>query len=676
AAVDDIPVGYSGNYSVTVTDANGCTGAGQFDVSAFRPPTPQFGAIPMLSCGVSIVTITPVNSSPLYLPFWTASNGGNIISPPDSFQVIVNATGNYRLTYTLAANGCTRQTDIQVGFDSIPPIVNAGPDQNWLCSNDGGTLTGTVNAGGNSVSGFWRAFDGGKFLVQGQERDTTSNFSPTATRTGLYVFTGINNATGCFASDTLRITSGNPAPAISVQPSFFSCVRDTIQLTAQFDTLNRRYDHWSGPYGFISPVKSPRVTVPGNFTVSVTDTITGCTGRAILTLGIDTTAPPLILPAGPNQLSCQNPVLPITVNSDTLFNQAPFVYRWTGPAGFDTTARSVLIFTPGLYAVSVTNTVNGCVTSGNLPVTADPTFLIAEAGPDTVLTCTNPAVALDGSASSQGLTYTWTTANGNIVSGANTLTPVVDAPGVYTLEVFNPAGGCQAADEVVVTADQTAPAAAAMGGILTCAVTNLALDGAVQPANAQFSWSGPNNFSANVLNPIVQTPGAYTLLAVLPNGCTASATAMVSADTVSPVLSVNNDTLTCTSNNAELTASATGDQLSFSWSGPNGFAASGPSVQVNQTGNYTVTVQSGVNGCTATAIGVVTLNADLPTANAGADDYLNCNVAILKLNGSGSSLGSGITYQWTTPNGNIFSGETSLSPRVDQPGIYILTVLN
>ncbi len=676
AAIDDIPVAYSGTYSVTVTDANGCTGAGQFDASAFRPPVPQFGPIPSLSCGVSAVTITPQNPSPLYLPFWTASSGGNIISSPDSFQVTVNATGNYRLTYTLAANGCTRQTDVQVGFDSIPPIVNAGPDQNWLCSNDGGTLNGTVNAGGNPVSGFWRAFNGGKFLVQGQERDTTSNFSPTATRTGLYVFTGINNTTGCFASDTLLITSGSPAPAISVQPSFFSCAADTIQLTAQFDTLNRRFDGWTGPNGFSSTDKRPLVTVPGNYTISVTDTLTGCTGRAILTLGIDTTAPPLILPAGPNQLSCQQPVLLVTVNSDTLYNQAPFIYRWTGPAGYDTIARRVLISVPGLYAVSATNTVNGCVTSGNLLVTADPTFLIADAGPDTILTCTNPAVALDGSASSPGLTYTWTTANGNIVSGANTLTPVVDAPGVYTLEVFNPAGGCQAADEVVVTADQTAPTAAATGGTLTCAVTSLTLNGVVQPVNAQFSWSGPNNFSSNVLQPVVQTPGEYTLLAVLPNGCTASAAATVQADTVTPVLSVNNDTLTCTSNTAELVASATGDQLSFTWSGPNGFTGSGPSVQVSQIGNYTVTVQNGVNGCSATATGAVTLNADLPTANAGTDDFLNCNVAILKLNGSGSSLGSGIAYLWTTPNGNIISGQTSLSPRVDQPGLYILTVLN
>jgi len=43
------------------------------------------------------------------------------------------------------------------------------------------------------------------------------------------------------------------------------------------------------------------------------------------------------------------------------------------------------------------------------------------------------------------------------VSGANTATPTVDAPGTYHLAVTNPANGCFDSDDAVVTADVTPP---------------------------------------------------------------------------------------------------------------------------------------------------------------------------------------------------------------------------
>jgi hypothetical protein len=674
--LDNIPVGNSFEYLITVTDGNGCTTTKTFDVSADRSPWPLFDSIPSVGCSGAPLTVTPLNPSPLYTPFWTAENGGNILSPPDSFAVTFDAPGTYIVTYTLLSSGCVRNSSIIVGADTVPPLVNAGADQNWVCSADGGGLSGSVSAGGRPVSGFWRAINGGKFVVQGREQDTASILNPAVTRTGTYVFTGTNQTTGCFASDTVRITSTKQAPLITVQNTFFSCSRDTITLTAHFDTLYARFDGWTGPNGFSTINRAPKVTVPGNFTVSVTDTLNGCVGQAILTVSVDTTPPTLILPVGLDTLSCQQPVVLAIANNDTLYNNAPYIYEWNGPEGFATTGRNTLLSLPGLYSIVVTDTINDCTNGGNISVIAGPTYVSARAGADTVLTCADPSITLDGSASSQGMSYTWTTADGNIVSGANTLAPVVNAAGTYMLNIFDPVGGCESSDEVVVSLDQTPPVVSAQGGTLSCAVTTAAINGSVTPSNAQVNWSGPNNFNSDSIANTVQTAGAYILLATSANGCTATATATVAADTIAPVLTVSNDTITCLSNTAELTASAGGGPITYAWNGPNGFTASDPSIQVNQAGDYTATAVNTENGCSSVAVAMVVLNAALPTADAGPDDFLHCNVSILKLNGSGSTLGGAISFAWTTPDGNIVSGETTVSPRVDQAGTYILTVSN
>ena len=53
---------------------------------------------------------------------------------------------------------------------------------------------------------------------------------------------------------------------------------------------------------------------------------------------------------------------------------------------------------------------------------------------------------------------------------------------------------------------------------------------------------------------------------------------------------------------------------------------------------------------------------------------IKCSNPILTLNGSGSSTGAGYSYLWTTPDGMIISGRTTLNPQISQPGEYTLTV--
>ena len=116
----------------------------------------------------------------------------------------------------------------------------------------------------------------------------------------------------------------------------------------------------------------------------------------------------------------------------------------------------------------------------------------ANAGPDKGLNCSVTSLSLDATLI-QGLNYSWVASNGgNILSGANTPSPTVDAPGTYTLTVTDPASGCYGTDVALVTQNISAPVAeAGEPKVLNCTVTSIALAGSSSTEGATFSWAGP-----------------------------------------------------------------------------------------------------------------------------------------------------------------------------------------
>jgi len=111
-----------------------------------------------------------------------------------------------------------------------------------------------------------------------------------------------------------------------------------------------------------------------------------------------------------------------------------------------------LVDAAGTYTLTVTDPVNGCTAQDVAVVTLNGTAPNVAAGVDKVLTCVVTQIALSGSSSTSGATFSWVASNGgNIVSGALTATPLVDAAGTYTLTVTDPVNGCTAQDVAVVT---------------------------------------------------------------------------------------------------------------------------------------------------------------------------------------------------------------------------------
>jgi SprB repeat/Secretion system C-terminal sorting domain/HYR domain len=306
-----------------------------------------------------------------------------------------------------------------------------------------------------------------------------------------------------------------------------------------------------------------------------------------------------------------------------------------------------------------------------------PTVSIAT--PSTI-TCAQTSIQITASNSSQGanFSYQWIASNGgNIVGGGTTLMPTVNTSGTYTLRVTNNSTGCTNTSSTSVVGNNVPPSLNTNGGTLTCTTNTVTLNTSTNASNPIFAWTGPNGFTSNLQNPLVNANGNYNVSVTNPeNGCTNTASVAVNSNTALPGASATGGILTCTTTAVTINGASTAPTVGYAWTGPNGFSSTLQSPMVNSNGSYSLIVTDTQNGCTSTAATTVALNNTQPNASASSSGNLNCNTSQLQMNGSGSSSGSVYNYLWTTTNGHFVSGETTLTPIVDVAGTYNLLVTN
>ena len=169
----------SGNYNVTITDANGCV----FETGALvdfdnEDPEVDLGDQITICPGKSQVLIGPASGNPPTSTYdWSTGES--------SLSIIVTTPGTYGLTVT-DQNGCIGSDDVTI--DQFTPVeVNLGP-------NVSGPPPITVDAGAQFVNYSWST---GVPPVNTQTLtvSTSGNYSVTVTDTN-----------GCQSSDTIKVS--------------------------------------------------------------------------------------------------------------------------------------------------------------------------------------------------------------------------------------------------------------------------------------------------------------------------------------------------------------------------------------------------------------------------------------------------------------------------------------
>jgi gliding motility-associated-like protein len=671
-----------GIYTLQITNTeNGCTSADEVEIIPdFVVPVSDAGPDMELNCLVTDVQLngfTDAGSDDLHFE-WIDLQTQNIITD-SSLQINIQQEGFYSLQVLNLENGCTSADTVFIDLDIESPLAVAEVEDEINCENDEVNLLSTASSQGDEFSYLW------SLPVLGIDLASTQEFAVDYAGTYQLVVINVNNHCSDTAFVTVNENFEMPVAMIT-EPEDITCQQLVVSLDGSASSAGNEFIYtWTLPDGSSSmQEEAPEFSASavGTYTLEVLNTSNGCTDEAsVEVISLDE------LPtseAGPSQIiNCYNSAVMLDPAGSS--TGANFSYTWQEQNGSVLNAsaslESIVITEPGIYEFIVTDTDNGCASADAVVVNIDITPPEAEAGSVATLTCTEANINLDGSESSQGnMTFAWSTSTGNILSGENDISPLVDAPGIYDLVVTNLDNGCQATDVVEVTIDTVYPQININpAAVLTCDLTTVNLQGNVD-GNYEITWLDENDeiLGSSDLLP-VESPGNYTMVALNTiNGCESALSTTVDQDITPPVAEAGaTGMLTCANTSLELDGTSSSGNSSYLWTTSNGNILSGSTgltPLVNEPGSYLLLVTDNTNGCQSTDEVIIDQDVELPAAVAATSGVLTCVTTEVDLIGT-SNNGTVFEYEWQLASGQTFdTGNQIIS--ISTPGTYQFYVYN
>jgi PKD repeat protein len=222
-----------------------------------------------------------------------------------------------------------------------------------------------------------------------------------------------------------------------------------------------------------------------------------------------------------------------------------------------------------------------------------------------------------------------------------------------------PSGKVWKVEAIVKHANAFASGFTASSNSPVCQGSTLNLS-ATTVAGTTYSWTGPNGFTSNVQNPVINNAsqaaaGTYSMTATL-NGCTSTASTTDVVVNALPVSTfTNSPSLIITNNNTTFTPTLSG--ASYSWVFDQGTPATStainPIVQWSNAGNYDVTLTvTDNNGCTSTTKQVVAVSNCTPGIPASDFTWLPSSPKAGQTVTFNPTT-TGATYDWSFTGGSI-----------------------
>ncbi|WP_209401668.1 T9SS type A sorting domain-containing protein [Pseudozobellia sp. WGM2] len=415
-----------GDYSILVTDANGCvlnesftiTEPGELIVTAS-----QMEFIPCSGDTFGEITAQVIGGvAPYVLEWFQQINGSDTKLEEDSNLLVDLGPGSYFLRAT-DSNGISTDSEIVVITEPDLLTVSILSTTPIFCS---GEATGAVEI----------AFSGGTapYEFSWSNGETTQNlFNVPAGEYTLF----ISDINGCYteitaiveaAPDALQISNSN---IINVSEYNANDGSISLELTGGAFPFDIEWTQLSNGLGIEGRENISNLTA-GSYQVAISDD-NGCQLMEIFEI-----TQPDIVEETIVQPACEgdtNGSISLLVNQ----GNGNFTYDWsTG----DTT-NAITELAPGTYSVTVTGLENGPITRTYLIEYPKPVEV--DLGEDQTL-CVNQELALDASVEDEGALYSWTSSNGFT---SNSPSINITQSGTYMVTVTS-SSGCKAEGSISV----------------------------------------------------------------------------------------------------------------------------------------------------------------------------------------------------------------------------------
>lgn len=605
----------SQNYTLTVTDANGCQDTDDILINVVALPV----ANPGINAAVCPGGSTTLNGQGGTTFTWSPAAG---LSNPNSANPVCTPLSTTNYTLVVSNGTCTSlpsaPVTVTVYNQPAAPLINVnGPIT--FCQGNSVILTSTATSNNTWSTGA-----------------ATNSITVNSSGTYTVYYLDANGCSSAVSAPVNVLVNPLPAvPAITASGPLTVCPGGTVSLTS---TAANAYN-WSNG----SNTQSTTVSTSGTYSVTIVD-VNGCTATSANTLF--TVLPPPTAPI----ITANGPLSFCTGDSVILTSTTSSTYLWSNGA----TTQSISVYGTGSFSVTNTNAA-GCVT----PTSATTNTIMFPVPPAPVITangaitfCYGNNVVLTSSGASG---YNWS-------NGFATQSITVTLSGTYNLKIID-ANGCPSplSPDVIVTVNPLpqSPVISASGPTTFCTGGSVTLQSSQLLGNTWNTGSTADNIN-------VTTSGNYSVSFTDANNCTSLAsnpvmvTAMALAPT--PTISSSGSTTFCENDSVILTGS---QAQTYLWSTGDTTA----SITVYNAGTYSVMVTDVCNPANPNANVVVTVNPG-PVADFTAPVIIDCLPSSIEFINNSVGITSSL---WSFGDGGN-STENSPTYLYQFPGLYTISL--
>jgi hypothetical protein len=597
--------GIVGNYTVVVTNSNGCKKTSAITVvSKYANPaaTVTAGGAATFCTGdsVKLNATTAIG----YTYQWKRNTVN--ISGATLSSYTATTSGSY--TVTVAQSFCSGLAAVTssasvVTVNALPTATITPSGSAAICAGDSVTLTANTGTGLTY-----------KWSLNGSIISGATSSTYRAKVAGNYRVT-VTNSSSCKDSSAITAVTVNTLPVATITPSdsAFFCQGGSTSLNATTGT-GFTYQ-WLLSGSVIGTSSSLNTGIAGLYSVIITNS-NGCKDTSNgTTVVVKYTVPTASITAGGPLTFCAGDSVKLNANTPSV----GFTYQWklNGSNIAGQTGTSYTATTSGSYTVEVTQSLCpalASVTSTAAVVTANPMPTATITPGTTTELCTGDTIILSANTGT-GLTYQWQVGGSNI-SGQTSSQLTVTGAGNFTVKVTKT--GCTTTSSVHTVNIHALPiASVSAGGPTTfCAGNSVLLIGNTGTGYT-YQWKKSGSFIGSAVSNTytADSSGSYVFVITDSYGCKGSSSATTVTANAFPPATITpvGATTFCQGSTVNLNAN-TGTGLTYQWKldGTNISGATSSSLNsVSAAGSYVVVVTK--NSCaTSSSPAVVTVNARPP----------------------------------------------------------------